>query len=296
MVKTDITISHAECQAQQLSMEHIAEAQQALRTEGYVILRQAVQAKVLDALEGRMLEDLDRLLALASRQTPPYNWVKGHVTVQPPPMHPYLFTEILANPFACAVSTAVHRKFFNSTYMGLAIMPGTPAQPLHADHGQLWPDLKEAHPPVSLIVNTPITDVNEENGAIELWPGTHLDTSIWKGDAIEVSAAATTARREICPPIRACTSQGDLLMRDMRLWHRGMPNDSDAPRIMLVNSHHIFWRDRSEKIKIPSSAQAFFDELPIETVYEIQPDDWDYLIQHEPYGYTPGRHYFMEKE
>ena len=85
-------------------------------------------------------------------------------------------------------------------------------------------------------------------------------------------------------------------MRDMRLWHRGMPNDSDAPRIMLVNSHHIFWRDRSEKVKIPSSAQAFFDELPIETIYEIQPDDWDYLIQHEPYGYTPGRHYFMEKE
>jgi hypothetical protein len=53
----------------------------------------------------------------------------------------------------------------------------------------------------------------------------------------------------------ACTSQGDLRLRDMRPWHRGMPNDSDAPRLMLLNSHHTFWRDRSGKVKIPSSAR-----------------------------------------
>ena len=38
------------------------------------------------------------------------------------------------------------------------------------------------------------------------------------------------------------------------------------------------------------------EKWKIETVYEIQPDDWDYLIQHEPYGYTPAHPYVMQKE
>ena len=84
-----------------------------------------------------MEEDLKRLLAMESQVTLPYNWVKGHLAVQPPPEHPYLFPEILANPFAATVSKAVHSKFFNNAYDGLTILPGTSAQPLHADHGQL---------------------------------------------------------------------------------------------------------------------------------------------------------------
>ena len=75
-------------------------------------------------------------------------------------------------------------------------------------------------------------------------------------------------------------------MRDMRLWHRGMPNESNETRIMLVTAHHIFWRDRSERIKIPPSAQAFFDALPLETLTDLQPEGFDYLIQHEPYKYV----------
>lgn len=287
MESTDITISDAERESKQLSAKNVGQAQGALKEQGYAILRGAVPVHALETLKFKMEEDLKRLLAMESQVTLPYNWVKGHLAVQPPPEHPYLFPEILANPFAAAVSKAVHSKFFNNAYDGLTILPGTSAQPLHADHGQLWPDLKEAHPPVTLVINIPLTDTNEQNGAIELWPGTHLNTTIWKGDDIEVPAAAIESLRQPCTPIRACTRQGDILMRDMRLWHRGMPNFSESPRIMLVNTHHIFWRERNAPIKIPLSAKAFFDALEVDTVFEVQSEGFDYLIQHEPYAYTP---------
>ena len=139
---------------------------------------------------------------------------------------------------------------------------------------------------MSIIVNIPLIDTTEQNGAIELWPGTHLDTTIWKGDDIEVSGAKLEAQRKICPPVRGCTEEGDVLMRDMRMWHRGMPNESHETRIMLVTAHHIFWRGRSEQIKIPPSAQAFFAALPLDTVVQRQPEDFDYRIQHKAFQYA----------
>ncbi len=286
MSHTEIIISDAERQAQKLSDENAEIGRQAILRQGYVILRQAVPASILQNLGEKMEQDLARLLELEASRALPYNWVKGHVTVQPPPMPPYLYAEVLANPFAMSISDSVHRKYYNCTYDGLAIMPGTPAQPVHADHGQLWPDLEHPHPPVSIIVNIPLIDTTERNGAIELWPGTHLDRSIWKGDDIEVPDAKIDARRAISPPVRGCTEQGDVLMRDMRMWHRGMPNESDETRIMLVTAHHIFWRARGERIRISPSAQAFFDALPLETVVDLQPEGFDYLIQHEAYKYV----------
>ena len=37
--------------------------------------------------------------------------------------------------------------------------------------------------------------------------------------------------------MRANTTQGDVLIRDRRLWHRGMPNATDEPRHMLALVH-----------------------------------------------------------
>lgn len=38
---------------------------------------------------------------------------------------------------------------------------------------------------------------------------------------------------KIRPPVQPVVERGDIMIRDLRLWHAGMPNSSDKHRIML---------------------------------------------------------------
>ena len=73
-------------------------------------------------------------------------------------------------------------------------------QPVHVDDGQLWPNLSVAHPPARLVVNVPLRETTEENGAIELWPGTHLDTLMVIGNNIRVPVEHVAASRARAAP------------------------------------------------------------------------------------------------
>src|SRR5262250_417992 len=72
-------------------------------------------------------------------------------------------------------------------------------------------------------------DFTEENGSTEVWPGTHLivDDGPEDGKALEGRAAQMASVRTNVPV-------GSLILRDLRTWHRGMPNDADHPRTMLA--------------------------------------------------------------
>ena len=116
--------------------------------------------------------------------------------------------------------------------------------------------------------------VGEENGAIELWPRSHLEQrsadlaeSQLEGNDVpmltgrlsdqqlhagDIHPAIAEERRLSRPPLRCCTPKGSLLLRDMKLWHRGtvsaapphallllthccrQPNPSEQPRFMLA--------------------------------------------------------------
>ena len=123
------------------------------------------------------------------------------------------------------------------------------------------------HPlyPYYFIANIPLCDFSVENGATEFWLGSHAHTS-WrdqvlatetgmdpyppsrKGEPIPpITEEAKAARMKIRPPIQPQCCQGDIMIRDLRLWHAGMPNESDQHRIMLglgyaVSSTIIYWK------------------------------------------------------
>jgi hypothetical protein len=69
-----------------------------------------------------------------------------------------------------------------------------------------------------------VIDTDLVNGAIDVLPGTNRQfLPYWK------FSLERTARRSTRIQMR----QGDVLLRKSTLWHRGMPNRSDAPRPML---------------------------------------------------------------
>lgn len=135
----------------------------------------------------------------------------------------------------------------------LARTPGL-RQPVHKDS-------VFAHPrhPYYFIANVPLCDFGPANGATEFWLGSHVDTTEQDQQVLSwadtpaplrayrsgpegaggttrvpwIAEDALEARRRVRPPVQPRVERGDIMVRDLRLWHAGMPNASDKHRIML---------------------------------------------------------------
>lgn len=115
------------------------------------------------------------------------------------------------------------------------------------------------HPqcPYYIIANVPLCDFSTENGATEFWLGSHATTSLgdqqpvtdatratWKPkDATDripwISDGPKEARRAVRPPVQPEVRRGDVMIRDLRTWHAGMPNCSGGHRIMLGLGYQV---------------------------------------------------------
>ncbi len=253
----EILISSSERRAEQLGHAKLELAVRAVREEGFVILGNAVSHDHLDILRPRMTADSQRLISV--RKWGGAGRLEGHLQQGPPPFAPFVFRDVVANPFAIQVThNLLGDGMYNRFYNGNTNCPQSQMQPLHADAAHLWPSLPKAHPPASLIVNVALTDVTIDNGSTELWPGTHLITSGQR----RISAETEAQRRLVVPPVRANTAKGSLLIRDARLWHRGMPNPSDEIRHMIAMIHNIHWLQRPARLFFDARCQ---DQFPDDT-------------------------------
>ena len=250
---TTIQISDAERLGAQLSGEHLAASTRALRDDGFVVLEGAVPLDKIAILRERAFADVE---ALIKREDGPFNWHRGNLQQDPAPFPPYLFREVLANDFAIqATQVLLGDGMYNGFYSGNTAMPSENRQPVHADIGQLWPNQERAHPPYGIIVNIPLVDVSAENGSTEIWPRTHNDPSVTlQSGSIEASDESLARWRAIAPPIQPEIKAGSILLRDVRLWHAGMPNRTSTPRPMIAMIHYVNWWP-SEPFKLHASAE-----------------------------------------
>jgi ectoine hydroxylase-related dioxygenase (phytanoyl-CoA dioxygenase family) len=100
-------------------------------------------------------------------------------------------------------------------------MPHSVAQHYHADRNFL---------DYFMIANVAVVDTTIQNGAIDMIPGTHKKFYKYWRFAME-RASRNSTRIEM--------KQGDVLVRTSNVWHRGMPNFTEAPRPMLA----FTWED-----------------------------------------------------
>ena len=267
----EITISTEERSAEALSPAHLDQAVAAIRTEGYVVLEEIIAHDHLDPLRERMDQDSQRLIA--AERWGGAGGLPGHLQQGPPPFAPFVHRDIVANPWVIQVSQALLGDgFFNNFYSGNSNCPGSGTQPLHRDSDHLWPGLAQAHPAAQVVVNVSPHDVSEENGSVELWPGTHLIADV--GSVIDAETEA--ARRAVVPPVRGSARKGSVLIRDMRLWHRGVPNPSDRPRHMIAMIHNIRWFHRSRTVTIARGCESAFPDCALDhnAVFTDEPIDY----------------------
>lgn len=210
------------------SPERLDQAVRAIETDGIVVLRDVVSRASIEVLEARMQEDVARAIALGRVK----NDYQG---IRPPPFHPFLFADVVNNDWVIAVTRSVlGENVANCAYGANTAYPGSLEQFVHADGGFIFKGLP--HPPASLVVNVPLVDVDERNGATRVWPGTHVH--VGARDPYRPTAEEVAAWEAVRPSERACTSVGDIVIRDCRLWHCGMPNTTDRPRPMLAMIHN----------------------------------------------------------
>lgn len=266
-----------------LSPEHREAAVQALRTDGLVLLDEVVDPAHLDLLHERMVADA---AALQARSDVPYNWNAGNLQQDPPPFPPYLFADVLLNPYVIAVTSALLGPGVkNVMYGGNTALPGDQRQPVHADVGHLWPleVMPVAHPAAQLVVNVATVDVAPENGATELWPGTHHELGVGIGDDIKITPELLARRRESAPPFQPTMRRGSMLIRDIRLWHAGMPNRTDEPRPMIAMIHTSAWLATGTPLAFPAGSERFFDHPVLSTAATFVDEPIDHIAA--PHGF-----------
>ncbi len=267
--------------------DNLRAAVDALRTDGLVLINDAVEPSHLDVLHERMVADLD---AFRARPDAPYNWNPGNIQQDPPPFPPYLFDDVLLNPYVISVtSSMLGPGVKNVMYGGNTALPSDQRQPVHSDVGHLWPieSLESPHPPAQLVVNVLTVDVSPDNGATEIWPGTHRELGVGVGDDIKIAPELLERRRAISPPIQPTFRRGSVLIRDIRLWHAGMPNRTSEPRPMIAMIHTSAWLETGNPLLFPTGTESFFDHPVLRTAARFTDEPIDYVAEPQAFEYEP---------
>lgn len=282
----EISVTSQEVKAGKLGEQHLNAALKALSDDGFVILRDVVAPAHIEILRDKMLADVDEIL---KRDDAPFNFNTGNLQQDPPPFAPYLFRDILLNDLVIQVSKSLLGPGVkNSYYSGNTALPGGTRQPVHPDVAQLWPDLKYPTPPFGLVINIPVVDASPENGSTELWPGTHQDTTfcIHQGST-RISEEILEKRRAIRPPLQPSLKAGSVLIRDIRLWHAGMPNHANVPRPMIAMIHWCSWWLACDPIPFPKNDEAFFAHSDLTTNARFVEGQPEYLKHNQSYDLQP---------
>ncbi|NKB69355.1 MAG: hypothetical protein GKR89_19970 [Candidatus Latescibacteria bacterium] len=233
----------------QLNAVHLAAAVERLHTDGYVVLENAVPKDLVEETRQKLNTVLQAHVDANSQINDPANPGRGIFGLHPPREMPYLDPRFIANSFAVPLlQKALGDDFFCAFYNTNTSWPGSGIQSVHRDSPPLVADHPHPLPPYSIVLNVPLVDFTVETGATQVWPGTHLDN---RPNPEGVNTLDTWAADK--PSTPTLVPVGSLVLRDMRMWHRGMPNQTQTIRTMLAVVYNRLFYHFDRKLTIPSN-------------------------------------------
>ncbi|RPB03678.1 hypothetical protein L873DRAFT_1825967 [Choiromyces venosus 120613-1] len=289
-----ITPSEEEARAGRLTPQNLELAIRSLHVDGLVVVENVIERSKLDYLNTKMVSDA---YELANRDDDsPFNYNKG-----PPPTKPYFDPSIFLNPIATQItSTHLGPKPKYTFLSGNTALPPTPASPPLAQ--PTHSDADFAHPsyPFSLIINVPLVDMTPKSGATEIWLGTHTyDISVQEGAHGErasgrVKKEPLEERRGVRPLVQAVVEKGSIVVRDLRLWHGGMPNLGNVPRVMIAMIHFAPWFRNPMKLElsedVKSVVEGFGKDLEVPVTWKNEQ-----VVEKEYLNRGFGNSYFFDQ-
>lgn len=240
-----IKLNDNERKAGRLERDTIETAVEQVKKNGYIVLE-----KVLNDEQIKELRDAFDPLFDEYTKKKGFNTGTNRAQMFLPMIAPFCADHVIANPMALSVIDSLVGSDCRCTYFASdTACPGSDYQNVHSDLPPLFPELGVALPVYCLVLNIPLVDVTEENGPLEIWPGgTHLDpdntrhTDVW-GETLR--AAKHMHSEKVFMPA------GSMVIRDIRMWHRGTPNVTDKLRTNLAFIYHREWFGAGGGIQIP---------------------------------------------
>ncbi|KAH6655212.1 hypothetical protein BKA67DRAFT_534145 [Truncatella angustata] len=270
---TVIELSVEELACKKMGSHNLQAAVEALHRDGIVALKNAVNVEHLDKLNARMVPEAKELYA---RPTTHRNFGNdtGNIQQEPVLENEYIFGDVIANPWAtdviqCMLGPKPTVRFYSAN----TAFKASGRQPAHIDITFDFPKI-----PFGYCVNISLVDISAENGSTEVWLGSHANTDNQVLNRFEVIREDLLAeRRKISPPVQPALPKGSLIIRDFRLWHAGMPNKTDKPRVMLVSVQFPSWYRSNLKMKLPANMKDRINWGDLAPCVDWQPDGYDYL-------------------
>lgn len=287
--------SEAEVRNKSLAPRNLELAVRSLHADGLVVVEDVVPHEDLDALNEKMVKDARYLQSLGDKG--PFNYNQGNLQQDPPPVAEYFYKSIFTSwslfylmimdalvlikatdPIATQITSTVlgprPKWTFCSANSAMPPLPGASPQrqPVHSDA-----DFDHPSHPFALVVNIPLVTMTPENGSTELWLGTHTaDISAQEGKHGErasgrIKENVLAERRSVRGPSQPNVRKGSIVLRDLRLWHAGMPNMSDEVRVMLALIHFAPWYRNPMRLQFGEDVRDLLAGL--ESQLEI-PVDW----------------------
>ena len=240
-----IQLTDAEQSDGKMCASHLDSANRLLREAGAVILENAVPLEIVKAAQIAYCDAIRRGMTRKARHA-----------LEMPFLHPQFIT----NPFSLQVIEAAMGKKVALFRCGIHDVPpdidGNQVEKVpHRDGNHLFPELPCVLPVSGIYVNIPLVDFSEENGATKIWPGSHLIMDSPPSDVRYLGE-----RSKHLPSLQAIMPIGSLILRDMRLWHVGMPNRTDTHRPMLDIGYTRVFPHASERLRVPQEIKQHWSE------------------------------------
>ena len=217
---------------------------------------------------------------------------------QGPPLAPDLmFSDVWANGPALAVMSGVMGPNPRVNFVG----GNTNLGGFDGARQNVHPDLtfNRGLIPFSFCTNYNLSNMSAENGTTELWLGSYRNTSYSDhqpqiqedgkpASRFAIKTDLLDERRRYAPPIQPFIPKASVVIRDLRLWHTGLPNPSLDPRMMSAFVHTAWWYQCPGKVIFPESAKLLVEEwskqkYPVQYNAYFIPEDFD----HKTVAFTP---------
>jgi ectoine hydroxylase-related dioxygenase (phytanoyl-CoA dioxygenase family) len=218
-----------------------------IRMNGYTILENALP---LDLIE-RMRDRFDVLLE-QRRAAEPSNRGVNRYQMYLPFEEPFAHALVYEHPLVLRILERLMGPDLICTYFASDTpLPGAEYQQVHSDTRLLFPEATLSLPCYGAVMNLPLVDATEENGSMEIWPGgSHLNPG-----HLDMRRLAAQMHS-----IRCNMKAGSILVRDLRMWHRGTPHRGtrSRPNMALVYTRNWYrFEQRPFEIR-----RSLYDALP----------------------------------
>ncbi|TPX12312.1 uncharacterized protein E0L32_006959 [Thyridium curvatum] len=262
----------------------LVEVLEAMNQDGLVVLKGVIPVETINKLNKNMCADADRRILDPSQS---YNHgLKSNILQRPPVNDPeYLSKDVYFNPYLLQLANAYlgHRPVWNWLTANTALAhTGGMRQPVHKD-------CNFDHPlfPYIFIANIPLCDfsttcrdqeVASTPESIRPYPVARVGESI-----PPITTEAKERRLKVRPPIQPACYRGDIMVRDIRTWHAGMPNSSGEHRIMLgLGYQSPSYPNYTMRLHLPYAQREFFLQHGGDLVDVRSCDEhiWNWVFNH----------------